>query len=60
MPAGVPGRTLAWSLRPLVMWLGQDLLGRPLGILAGKFVHIAFYAPVIVTYEVRNRAHGRW
>jgi hypothetical protein len=47
-------------LRPFAMWLGQDFLGRPFGIVAGKFfADLAFYAPVIVTYELRtNRDHG--
>lgn len=43
-------------LRPFAMWIGVDLLGRPLGILAGKLLaDLAFYGPVIAVYELRRR-----
>ncbi len=45
-------------LRPFTMWLGQDALGLPFGILAGKLAaDLGFYAPVILMYELR-RARG--
>ena len=47
-------------LRPFMMWLGEEMFGRPLGILAGKLLaDLSFYAPVILMYEVRKaRARG--
>jgi hypothetical protein len=47
-------------VRPAAMWLGEDALGRPLGIMAGKLLaDLAFYAPVIVSYELRKAREGR-
>jgi hypothetical protein len=47
-------------LRPFTMWLGQELLGLAPGIVAGKLVaDLAFYAPVILTYEIRKARSPR-
>ena len=46
-------------LRPLAMGLGQRLFGLGIGIVAGKLLaDIAFYLPVIYTYERRRRTAG--
>ena len=38
------------------MWLGTQVFGRGLGIVAGKLMaDLAFYVPVIYTYERRKR-----
>ena len=43
-------------LRPLAMGVGTSILGRELGVIAGKIVaDITFYAPVILAYEMRRR-----
>lgn len=43
-------------LRPLLMGLGTKLLGRELGILAGKLLSdVAFYLPVILAYEMGKK-----
>jgi hypothetical protein len=47
-------------LRPFTMWLGQETLGLAPGIVAGKVVaDLAFYAPVILTYEIRKARDSR-
>ena len=43
-------------IRPFAMGLGTQVLGRGLGIVAGKLMaDVAFYVPVIYTYERRKR-----
>lgn len=43
-------------IRPLLIGLGTLYLGRDLGVLAGKFLSdVAFYFPVILTYEWRKQ-----
>ncbi len=44
-------------LRPALMGLGTQLLGRDLGVLAGKLLaDVAFYLPVIAAYEWRKKS----
>jgi len=43
-------------VRPLAMGIGMRYLGRPWGVLAGKFAaDVFFYIPVITAYEWRRR-----
>ena len=43
------------ALRPLAMWVGTRALGHPLGVVAGKLLaDLAFYLPVVATYELRK------
>jgi hypothetical protein len=47
-------------IRPSAMWLGQEMLDLPLGILTGKLVaDLAFYASVIMMYEIRKARDPR-
>jgi hypothetical protein len=49
----------AGLLRPALMGFGTALLGRELGILAGKLLSdVVFYVPVIVAYEIRKRGEA--
>ncbi len=46
----------AGLLRPLLMGLGTQFLGRELGVLAGKLLaDVGFYVPVILSYEIRRK-----
>ena len=44
-------------IRPFAMGLATQLLGRGVGVVAGKLLaDVVFYVPVIYTYERRRRA----